>query len=179
MRTAGLVTLFLLAAAGTAAAEPRLVLMAGTSRGGDAQLLPHHESSCGVCFAGGGSQPMTPAEGSLATLGLGVIGTEGRARGGAELFTILGMTQDHTDGFAGVVTYAGLDIGRVFAQTGLGVGSYWGSGRAGSLAAVAGDARAELGVRMHPQWLVVARGDYILNDISASTVGTLALQFIP
>jgi hypothetical protein len=179
MRTAtfALVVLGLLST--HAAAQPQWVFMAGTSRGGDAQLLPRHTSSCGVCFAGGSSQPMTPGEGALATVGVGLVGTEGRARGGGELFTILGMTADHTDGFSGVVTYGGLDHGRVFVQAGLGLGSYWGSGRAGTLAAIAGDARAELGVRMHPQWLVVARGDLLMNTISASTVGTLALQFVP
>jgi len=165
-------------AARTAGAEPQVVLVAGTSHGGDAQLAPPTASSCPACFAAGGEMPLPAPDVRLATLGVGVVGTEGRLRGGGELFTILGMGE-RTTGFAGALTYAGVDHGRVFTHAGLGIGSYWGDGRAGTLAAIAGVARAELGVRLHPQWLVVARGDYLLNDISASRIGTLALQWIP
>jgi hypothetical protein len=181
MRIVGVAAaLLLLGPAGGATAGPAAVVLAGTSRGGDAQLLPRAEpASCGACFAGGPSPPATSGGGQLATLGVGLVGTEGRARGGAELFTILGMTEHTTDGFTGVVTYAGLDQGRVFAQGGLGLGSYWGHGRAGTLDALAGDARGELGLRLHPQWLVVGRADFLLNSISGAAVGTLALQFIP
>jgi len=178
MRIAGLALVLVIATSATrAAADPQLVLIAGTSRGGDAQLLPG-PAPCPACFSGGLEQPVIPGDGQLATLGLGLIGTEGLARGGGELFTILGMGE-RTTGYSGLVTYAGLDQGVVFVQAGLGVGTYWGDGRAGTLAAVAGDARAEIGLRLHRRWLMVSRGDYLLNDISSTTVGTLALQYIP
>jgi hypothetical protein len=180
MRVGGIALFLLVAGAGVAAAGPRAVIVAGTSRGGDRQLLPRPAPvACGACFSGAAPQPEATQEGQLATLGVGLVGSEGRARGGGELFTILGMTERATRGYTGVVTYGGFDQGRLFAHAGLGLGSYWGDGRAGTLAALAGDARAEAGVRLHPQWLVVGRADFLLNAVSGATVGTLALQFIP
>ncbi len=179
MRIAWLaIVIVITASAPRASADPQLVLMAGTSRGGDAQLLPGTVTPCPACLGAGIEPPTTAGDGQLATLALGLIGTEGLVRGGGELFTILGLGE-RTTGYAGLVTYAGFDQGRLFAHAGLGIGSYWGDGRAGTLAAVAGDARAEIGLRLHARWLAVGRADYLLNDISATTVGTLAVQYIP
>jgi hypothetical protein len=165
-----------------ATAQPRLTLVAGSSHGGDGQLVPvtSTHSGCDRCaFIGGSSMPATNEEAQLATLAVGLVGTEGRVRGGGELFTILGIGNERTSGYTSVVTYAGLDSGRVFAHGGLGVGSYWGAEHATRFQALAGNVRGEVGVHVHPSWIVVGRGDVIVNTTSASPVLTLALAWIP
>ncbi|HUH05030.1 MAG TPA: hypothetical protein VML75_23695 [Kofleriaceae bacterium] len=180
----GFIALALLTlSAASAIAQPRLTVVAGTSRGGDGQLVPTSPSgsNCAGCaFLGGGTgMPATNTEAQLATLAVGIIGTEGRIRGGGELFTILGVGSDRTSGYTAVVTYAGLDSGRVFTHGGLGVGSYWGAEHATRFDALAGNLRGEVGLHVHPSWIVVGRGDLIVNQTSASPVLTLALEWIP
>jgi hypothetical protein len=179
----GFIALALLAlGAQSAFAQPRLTVVAGTSHGGDGQLVPVATSgtNCAGCaFLGGTGMPPTNTEAQLATVAVGIIGTEGRIRGGGELFTILGVGSDRTSGYTAVVTYAGLDSGRVFAHGGLGVGSYWGAEHATRFDALAGNLRGEVGVHVHPSWIVVGRGDVIVNQTSASPVLTLALEWIP
>lgn len=179
----GFIALALLAlGAQSASAQPRLTIVAGTSHGGDGQLVPVSASSsncAGCAFLGSGGMPATNTEAQLATLAVGMIGTEGRVRGGGELFTILGVGSDRTSGYTAVVTYAGLDSGRVFTHAGLGLGTYWGAEHATRFDALAGNLRGEVGVHVHPSWIVVGRGDMIVNQTSASPVLTLGLEWVP
>ncbi len=164
-------------------AEPQLVVVAGTSHGGDRQLAPRASSppTCATCFAAGGGAPIMDraSDPRLATVGLGLVGSEGIIRGGGELFTILGFGDAGTSGYSGVVTTVGLDNGRLFATGGLGMGSYWGGEHDSALDAVAGCARAELGLRVHDAWMILGRGDLLVNSTSVSPVVTLGLEWVP
>lgn len=172
----------LLASPPAAHAQPRFVVVAGTSHGGDQQLAPraNHTPSCATCFAAGGGVPMDRAsDPRLATVGLGLVGNEGRIRGGGELFTILGFGDAGTSGYSGVVTTVGVDSGRLFATGGLGLGSYWGGQHDSFTSALAGNARAELGLRVHDAWMILGRGDLLVNSTSVSPVVTLGLEWVP
>lgn len=160
-------------------------LFAGTGRGGDAQLHGSRDraAGCQLCPAAAGA--VVPDDGddeigdSTAMLSAGMVGSDGPFRGGGELSTILGLGGDRTSGFTAVLTYAGLDSGRLFVHGGLGVGRYWGGERAGGIDDFAGTARVELGLRLTDHWLVAGRGDLLTNSISTSPVGTIGVQWIP
>jgi hypothetical protein len=167
--------------AGDAAADADWFVVAGASHGGDAQLVPEAAPAapCATCFAAGEAMETDGAAGArLATIGAGLAGREGALRGGGELMTILGMG-DSTSGYTAVVTYGGLDSGRLFVQGGIGLGSYWGGDHGSMVDALAGDVRAELGVRLHQQWQVLGRGDLLVNNTSVAPVVTLGLQWTP
>lgn len=176
--------LAILLAAGSAAAQPEIMVFAGASHssGGDNLVPPSGvDPACRGCLRSGefpGEMTETPDDPRLATFGLGLVGSEGRARGGGEIATVIGFG-DRTAGFTSVVTYAGVDQGRVYTVAGLGFGTYWGAGRFGTFDALAGDVRAELGVRLTRKWIVLGRGDLIMNSDAVSPVASLGLQWIP
>jgi hypothetical protein len=172
----------LLGATGQAMADADYMVFAGSSHGPNtAQLTPGSSPSCTTCPASVSGVPMTTdaVAPNLAMLGVGMVGSEGRKRGGGELFTILGLGNEQTTGYTSFVTYGGLDYDRVFAQIGLGLGRYWGVQRDGFMSSFAGNARAELGVRLTPRWIVVGRTDIIANNTEVSPFVTLGLQFLP
>jgi hypothetical protein len=183
----GLLLSALTAAFGLGAADAHadgadFFVFAGTGRGGDAQLHGDRGGSCQLCPAAAGAvvpDDLDDGEPRLAILSTGLVGTEGPFRGGGELSTILGLGGDHTTGFTAVVTYAGLDSGRLFVHGGLGVGRYWGGERAGGVADFAGTMRAELGLRLTDHWLIAGRADLLTNTISTSPVATIGIQWVP
>ena len=111
-------------------------------------------------------------------VGVGLVGTEGSIRGGAELLTLFGHRADATSGYSAFITYAGADFGVGFIQAGFGLGSFWGGDRRG-LDRVAGTAHSELGVRLAEGIAVLVRGDVLLGDEIINPVATLGLQWIP
>lgn len=114
---------------------------------------------------------------ALVMLGIGIVGTEGRLRGGVELLSFV-TASEPISGYSAVATYAGVDLGRAFLQSGLGIGRYWGP-RAEDGDRIAGIAHVELGVRLLPGFSVLARGDLLLAREETSLVGTLGLQWVP
>lgn len=111
-------------------------------------------------------------------LGVGVAGSEGRIRGGAELLSLVGRRGDATSGYTGLVTYAGGDLGAGFVQTGLGLGSFWGGERRG-LDRLAGAAHGEIGVRLGGQLAVLVRGDLLVGRELVAPIASVGLQWAP
>lgn len=159
---------------------PDYVVFFGSSHGAGAQLDASAPAEDDTLRAGEipMSETATSDGTSLAMLGLGLVGSEGTIRAGGEVFTLLGVSGD-ASGYTSAVTFAGLDNGRAFTQGGLGIGTYWGADRIGTLAAIAGNAHAQVGIRITRQFIALGRGDLIVNSVGVSSVATFGLQWIP
>jgi hypothetical protein len=160
---------------------PDLTLYAGPSFGGAGAIVPRRDpADCIRCSVAGTGDVMEAREPRLATVALGLAGSEGRLRGGGELFSVLGLAGGDTTGYSGAVTYAGLDLGAAFAQAGLGLGGYWGGERSESgLGLLAGTAHAQIGVRVMRQLVLLGRCDLLVNGDAIAPVGSVGLQWIP
>lgn len=175
------VVLALACSASPARADAEWIVVAGTSHGGGPHLSGTGEAAPLGQRPVSGESVSTPSdrEVRLATIAIGLAGSEGRVRGGGELMTVLGFAGD-TAGYTAFVTYAGVTGRRLFAQTGLGLGMLWGrpADDRGFVDRLAGDLRVEIGVNLHDQWMVVGRGDLIVGQAALEPVATLALQWM-
>lgn len=133
---------------------------------------------CALCETSGNRGSDSANTNPLVSLGAGLVGTEGRLRGGAEVLTIMAAGRS-TVGYTGFLTYGGVDSGRLFVQTGLGIGAYWGARNDPETSRIAGIAHAELGLRLTDGFSVLARGDFLLGRETSNAIGTLGLQWVP
>lgn len=158
--------------------EPDVTLFLGTTRGGDAQL--HHElrpveCNCAAFPATLAGDRVAPP---LATLGVAIAGTSGMIRGGVELFGVFAATGD-TSGYAGGVTFIGIERWRLYGVGGVGLGRYVASGHNLLFDSIAGSLRAEMGVRLARGWALGARLDVLQNDISTARLASFGLSWAP
>lgn len=166
---------------GPRAPGPRWYVVGGL--GASPVVSPAADSPAGGALAPASSrQPDGPdrrlATRGLAVLAVGMAGSEGPLRGGAEVVSLLGALGETPSGYTALVTYAGGDFGGGFAQLGLGLGGLWGGDRAG-LDRVAGIVRGELGARLSDGVALVVRGDLLLGSELVSPIASVGLQWIP
>lgn len=118
------------------------------------------------------------SEPTLATLAFSLGGTQGRIRGGIEVFATLSAT-GRTSGYGALVTYVGFELGRFYAVGGFGWGSYFGGLHTSRLSAMAGVGRAELGVALAQGFAIALRSDLLANNLSSTRTASLGLSWTP
>lgn len=166
------------AAAPTAARAntPGLQVFAGLSAGG-VQRVSFDNPECLRCPEYG-----TPAarslDGPVYTFAVGVGGTEGRFRGGAEVVGMIGTGTDVTGGYAGLLTYAGFEVHRTIAQAGVGIGIPWITDGDRWGKTWDGNVHLRVGVRVTKSLVLITRGD-LLRDSRLGSVVTAGVEWSP
>ena len=165
-----------LALPATAAAESaQMQFFAGFSGGGIDRVRFAYDD-CTNCKTEVTTEPMTDV--SFYTFAFGWVGGEGRVRGGGEIVSMIGSGDDHTGGYAGVVTYAGFESGHVIAQAGFGLGVPWITDGDHLGVNVDGNIHLRLGARLHDNLVLITRGD-LLRWSRLGQVVTVGLQWTP
>jgi hypothetical protein len=165
-----------LALPATASADSaRTQLFAGLSSGG-IERVRFAYNDCTNCKTEVIPQPM--ADVSFYTFAFGFTGSEGLLRGGGEVVSMIGSGNDHTGGYAGVVTYAGFESGRVLAQAGFGLGLPWITDGDSLGVNVDGNIHVRLGARLREDLVLLTRGD-LLRWSRLGQVVTVGLQWTP
>jgi len=160
--------------------DPKLNVFVGSSHGADAQLHPALSPiTCYDCQPLAVPRYSAMEAPSLATVALSYAGKSGIVRGGLEAFTVFTVGSEQGAAYAGGLTFAGLDLGRVYGVAGLGLGKFIGTLHRDTLSSFALNTRAELGVHLARGWSISARADVIYNNISSSQVFTFGLAWTP
>lgn len=188
-----------LAIAKPAAADPNFFFFAGTTVAGDRRVAPPlGVETCPGCTTSASRrqavivegaedstsqgadarEPMSSDYSRPLVLSFGVAGDEGPIRGGTEMLTIFGFSDTATVGFTGVSTFAGFTGEYLYLTFGLGLGSYWGEDRLGTLDGLAGTARGELGLRITDNWVVSLRGDLLVSQNDTQPFLTIGITWL-
>lgn len=180
---AGAVVVALAIAIPSARADgPDFMVYAGPSASPSSALVPPASASCDQCavVAPPTERPAQTSGGPMATVAIGLVGSEGYVHGGGEVFAILGFGDNRNSGYTGAVTYAGMETACWFARAGLGLGAYYGGDRGpGALDRLAGNALIQLGWRLTERVSLVPRLDIIVDDEATNPIGSIGLSWTP
>jgi hypothetical protein len=155
---------------------PGLQLFAGLSSGG-VQRVSFDNPDCVRCieFTAPAARSL---DGPVYTFALGLGGTEGSFRGGAELVGMIGSGTGVTGGYTGLLTFAGFEYHRTIAQAGVGIGVPWITDGDRWGRTLEGNVHLRVGVRVTDEFVFVTRGD-LLRDSRLGSVVTAGLEWSP
>jgi len=153
-----------------------LQVFAGLSAGG-VQRVSFDNPDCIRCteFAAPAARVL---DGPVYTFAVGLGGTEGRFRGGAEVVGMIGSGSGVAGGFAGLLTFAGFEIHRTIAEAGVGVGVPWITDGDRWGRTLEGNVHLRVGVRMTDTLVLITRGD-LLRDSRLGSVVTAGVEWSP